>query len=185
MATRKGSGRRKILEAASELAREAGPGNLSLDAVAARAGVSKGGLLYHFPSKSRLLEAVVELFLESFEASLQTREKELESQPDRLLCAYLDLFIEEHRCHQPPASGVLAALAENPSFLNPVRRYERALLDRMKADSRDPALAMLVFLAVHGLRSMQLLNVEVVDDAELELVLERIRDLVATGNGAG
>lgn len=179
MAARQRSGRSKILEAASELAREAGPGNLSLDAVAARAGISKGGLLYHFPSKTRLLEAMVELFLESFEASLQTREKELESQPDRVLRAYLDLFIEEHRCHQPPPSGVLAALAEDPSFLNPVRRYERELLDRMKADSSDPALAMLVFLAVHGLRSMQLLNVEIVDEAELQQVLARMRDLVA------
>ena len=48
--------RDKILAAAEELARVAGPGNLSLDAVAARAGVSKGGLLYHFPTKAKLLK---------------------------------------------------------------------------------------------------------------------------------
>ena len=32
----------------------------SLDAVAARAGVSKGGLLYHFPSKSALFDALTD-----------------------------------------------------------------------------------------------------------------------------
>ena len=178
MVARDGSGRLRILEAASALAREAGPGNLSLDAVAARAGVSKGGLLYHFPSKAKLLEAVVELFLESFGASLAIRERELEGEPEPVLRSYLDLFVQEHRCHQPPPSGVLAALAENPDFLKPVRRFERGLLDRMKADSHDPALAMLIFLAIHGFRSMQLLNVEIVGEAEFEQVLKRINDLL-------
>ncbi|TIV96394.1 MAG: TetR family transcriptional regulator, partial [Mesorhizobium sp.] len=39
--------REKILAAAADVAREAGPGSLSLEAVASRAGVSKGGLLYN------------------------------------------------------------------------------------------------------------------------------------------
>ena len=34
--------------------------HLTLDAVAERAGVSKGGLLYHFPSKESLLQAMVD-----------------------------------------------------------------------------------------------------------------------------
>lgn len=42
------SSREKILAAAAELADIVGPGNISLDAVAQRAGVSKGGLLYNF-----------------------------------------------------------------------------------------------------------------------------------------
>ena len=61
MQGRKKSARQRILAAADELSRDLGPANLSLDAVAQRAGVSKGGLLYHFPSKARLLKALVEL----------------------------------------------------------------------------------------------------------------------------
>ena len=89
--TRKGA-RQKILEAAEEIARDAGPANLSLDAVALRAGVSKGGLLYHFPSKARLLEAVVESHLETFESALSVLEQRRKGEPNCVLQAYLELF---------------------------------------------------------------------------------------------
>ena len=54
MAGNRPSARRKILEAAAKLADDTGPGSLSLEAVAKEAGISKGGLLYHFPSKAAL-----------------------------------------------------------------------------------------------------------------------------------
>ena len=46
--------REVILNAFQDLIVEVGAANVTLDAAAARAGVSKGGLLYHFPSKSEL-----------------------------------------------------------------------------------------------------------------------------------
>ena len=46
--------REVILDAFQDLIAEIGAANVTLDAAAARAGVSKGGLLYHFPSKSDL-----------------------------------------------------------------------------------------------------------------------------------
>lgn len=48
------SQREAILDAFQDLVVEVGAGNVTLDATAARAEVSKGGLLYHFPSKSDL-----------------------------------------------------------------------------------------------------------------------------------
>jgi AcrR family transcriptional regulator len=174
------SARDKILEAAEELARVAGPGNLSLDAVAARAGVSKGGLLYHFPTKAKLLEALVEQFLDSFDSALRARETESAGAPDSLVRAYLDIVVGEHLCHQPPPSGLLAALGEDPSFLAPVRRFDRSLLDRMKANSSDPTMALVVFLALHGMKSMQLLNIESVDEAEFKAAVARLYDMIGT-----
>ena len=43
---------------------------LTLDAVAAEAGVSKGGLLYHFKTKRELLDAMLEGWLEEFAAEI-------------------------------------------------------------------------------------------------------------------
>jgi len=48
------SQRETILDAFQDLIVDVGAGNVTLDATAARSGVSKGGLLYHFPSKSDL-----------------------------------------------------------------------------------------------------------------------------------
>lgn len=170
--------REKILSAAEELARVAGPGNLSLDAVAARAGVSKGGLLYHFPTKAKLLEALVEQFLASFDQALREREGASAGAPDSLIRAYLDILVGEHLCHQPPPSGLLAALGEDPGFLAPVRRFDRQFLDRMKANASDPVMALIVYLTLHGIKSMQLLNIETIDGEEFDSVIARLRALV-------
>jgi len=46
--------RDRILRAVRDLLADGGPSSVTLEAVADRAGLSKGGLLYHFPSKSAL-----------------------------------------------------------------------------------------------------------------------------------
>jgi AcrR family transcriptional regulator len=54
------STRDRLLDAFESLVVDAGTRGATLDAVAAEAGVSKGGLLYHFPSKEALVDAMVE-----------------------------------------------------------------------------------------------------------------------------
>src|SRR5690348_13483576 len=53
--------RGRLLEAACTVAERSGVAALTLDAVAAEARVSKGGLLYHFPSKEALLSGMVDM----------------------------------------------------------------------------------------------------------------------------
>ncbi|WP_415841676.1 TetR/AcrR family transcriptional regulator, partial [Paenibacillus macerans] len=57
--SKKASKRNAILQAAAKVARESGVEHLTLDAVAQEAGVSKGGLLYHFPNKEELISGMV------------------------------------------------------------------------------------------------------------------------------
>ncbi len=181
------SARAKILRAAEELTGENGAGNLSLDAVAARAGISKGGLLYHFPSKAKLLEALVESFVEKFDEELAARvgnsgkgQGPAQGAPQgNVGAAVLDIFVEERKCHRPPSSGVLAALAENPDFLAPIRKHQRALLDRIQNTARDRTQATIVFLALQGIRSQDLFAVQPLDSDELDAVTARLREMVS------
>ncbi|ALE79696.1 TetR/AcrR family transcriptional regulator [Pseudonocardia alni] len=55
-----GSARDRVLDAYETLLIEQGPGGATLDAVAAAAEVSKGGLLYHFNSKESLVGGLLE-----------------------------------------------------------------------------------------------------------------------------
>lgn len=180
MTTKRAATRRKILTAAAEIAQEAGPGNMSLDAVAARAGVSKGGLLYHFPTKTKLFQAVVANFIESFDEALVQRKEAKAGKSDALLEAYLELFIEDHDSRRPPPSGLLAALAQDPDFLAPVRQYNRAVLDRICQTSSDPAMALVVYLAIQGVRAMNLLDMDVLSDAEFDEAATRLKQIVTT-----
>src|SRR5690606_6550579 len=91
--------RGELLDAAEELLSEQGSTALTLSAVADRAGVSKGGLLYHFSTKEALIKAMVERLIEEFDALIA-------AQPDatyteRYLGATLAAIrqrSEEHTC---------------------------------------------------------------------------------------
>lgn len=167
----KNSSRLKILIAADEMAHELGPANLSLDAVAQRAGVSKGGLLYHFPTKAKLLEALVEHYIEGFDATLSEKEKARGGGRNGLLGAYLDLIIADFDKKQPPPCGVLAAMAENPDFMTPIRHYNRVLLDRLKANATNETTALVMFLALEGMRAMQVFGLDVLTAEERDAVV--------------
>ncbi len=52
--------RQQIIEAACEIAAQEGPFSLTLERVASRAGVSKGGLLYHFGTKEALVAGMLD-----------------------------------------------------------------------------------------------------------------------------
>lgn len=165
------SSREKILAAAAELAEVVGPGNLSLDAVAQRAGVSKGGLLYNFPTKAKLMQGLVEQYLKIFENTLAAKATGEDGQPNNRLAAYIELSAEECLHSQPSAAGVLAALSEDPDFLNPVRDFKRNLLDRLKAETPDAAKLIVAFLVIEGLRSMKLFDMDILHDDEREMAI--------------
>ena len=55
----------RILAAALEIVRADGPDHMTFDAVAERVGVSKQAVLYWFPNKARLIEALVRPALEA------------------------------------------------------------------------------------------------------------------------
>ncbi|NIF30791.1 TetR/AcrR family transcriptional regulator [Enterobacter sp. Cy-643] len=60
----------QLLESAAKIAGRDGIAALSLNAVAREAGVSKGGLLYHFPSKQALIFALFERLLAIMEDAI-------------------------------------------------------------------------------------------------------------------
>lgn len=169
---RRGNTRQKILEAAAELARTEGSAHLSLDSVAARAGISKGGLLYNFPTKSALLKALVQQHIDEFETVLNER---LQAEDASTVSQeYFRLSLEHMRNAKPPPSGLLAALSEDPELLAPVRRFNRRLLDRMKSESSDPTALLMLFLALEGLRVQKLLGTDILTEKEHTNVLEKL-----------
>ena len=56
-----------LLQAARTVVAAQGSRALTLEAVALEAGVSKGGLLYHFPSKKALIAGMVGQAVEAFD----------------------------------------------------------------------------------------------------------------------
>ncbi|MEU6231726.1 TetR/AcrR family transcriptional regulator [Kitasatospora sp. NPDC047058] len=148
-----------LLDAVERLLVRGGLDAVRLDAVAAEAGVSKGGLLHHFPSKRALVQGVVERLADRFEAVLPGPD----APPGAFALAWLDASIpaespagDTSGVDQVPAA--LLAAAGGPEVLGVLReRYER-WQQRLAEDGLDPAVATLVRMAVDGWWHARLLD---------------------------
>ncbi len=81
--------RQQLLDVAARLTSEQGMGAVTLDAVSGASGVSKGGLLHHFPTKNALLDALFDDLLTRFDADLDRRMRDDPMSHGRFTRAYL------------------------------------------------------------------------------------------------
>jgi AcrR family transcriptional regulator len=162
--------REKILAAAADVAAEAGPGSLSLDAVALRAGVSKGGLLYNFPTKAKLMQGLVERYLAEFEHALETARAN-NTDGESLLSIYIKLAAKECEETKPSASWIFSAVAEDPEFLDPIKAFRLQLFQRLKAETPSKNALLICYLAIEGLRSMNLFDSDILSRAERDTLV--------------
>jgi AcrR family transcriptional regulator len=144
----RGDTRARLLDAASTVIRRDGPQALTLDAVAAEAGVSKGGLLYHFKSKRELLDALVARWMDDFQRDIDAAPG---SFPERYVRASDGAKAEE--------AGLLAALVADPGVLAAVRDRHAAWQDRIATEGGDPVDATVARLAADGLWLADLLGI--------------------------
>ncbi|WP_264629138.1 TetR/AcrR family transcriptional regulator, partial [Candidatus Symbiopectobacterium sp. NZEC135] len=63
----------QILDAAETVLLRSGVHGFTLDAVAAQAGISKGGLVYRFPSKDQLIQTLLQRELTRFSQDAEQR----------------------------------------------------------------------------------------------------------------
>ncbi len=87
--------RQRILDGALELLRADGGGTITLDAAARQVGLTKPGLMYHFPTKEALMLAVVEHVADRWERMLLDhvgRPLE-EATPQQRIRAYVEVAV--------------------------------------------------------------------------------------------
>ena len=153
------------MDAAAAVVHRDGAQALTLDAVAAEAEVSKGGLLYHFKSKRDLVEAMVERWLSEFQREMD------EADPS---------FVRGYVKASAPAGnelGMLAALIADPSLLVSVRRQYGIWQDRVEREGRDPVDATIARLAADGLWLAELLGMGPPTGELRDHVLQRLSEL--------
>lgn len=147
-----------IIDAAEVLVLESGAGHMTLDAVAARAGVSKGGLLYHFPTKEALLQAMLERFIRQIEEIRKKKAKGLKEGPRRAIKAFILSVADRDPKKEQIGSALLAAGAHDPELLRPARdNFRRHLAEFLQAGLNFKRAAVIVF-AVTGLIFSELLS---------------------------
>ncbi|MDN5587350.1 MAG: TetR/AcrR family transcriptional regulator [Brevibacterium sp.] len=137
----------KLLDAFEILLDEHGISGATLDAVAAKAGVSKGGLLYHFGSKADLIKGSLERLGSLVDDDVES----MKSAGDRLHLYYLETSAE---VGTPLDRSLIAAerlAQENAEAKNALRKTREAWFDVLNNHLGDPDMAMTIQLIGDGM----------------------------------
>jgi len=148
-----------IVDAAEAVVIEAGASHMTLDAVAAKAGVSKGGLLYHFPTKVALLEAMISRRIKNREESRKRICGELPDGPTREVKGHVLSTLFRDQSADRIGAPLLAALAHNPKLVEPVREAIRKLYAGFISSGAKFEQAVIIALAADGLWLQEILSI--------------------------
>ncbi|MFC7686343.1 TetR/AcrR family transcriptional regulator [Ureibacillus sp. GCM10028918] len=143
--------KRRLLSAASIIVKEEGVSNLTLEAVAKKAGVSKGGLLYHYSSKEVLIKAMVQEWSSNYFKSIETFVKSETNSIGKWSNAYINATLLDLNNDKQLTSALMAAMYTNPSLLEEYKNEYGILLEKFMNDGIDPIKITIVRLAIDGL----------------------------------
>lgn len=177
----------RMLDAAEAVVVRQGISSLTLEAVAAQAGVSKGGLLHYFPSKDRLVEGMVIRCAEQWRAHAMEAFKAAAPGPGRMARALLSHLVDTKEwtdnCSQS-SSAAFAALMQNPRLIEPMRAVYDELRARLADDGLPPGAGETILVAMDGLWLNRVLGLAPVDQARMDRIRHALECLLTPAKRA-
>ena len=148
-----------ILDAAESVVREVGATHMTLEAVAERAGISKGGLLYNFPSKDALLQGMITRMMEALETARQRAREHLKNKDADELTVEVKMLADLDAADTCRGATFLAVMANQPELVRPFHEsISRRFSEKILLGDESPQ-ASVVYLAAMGLHLSRLLNI--------------------------
>ncbi len=172
-----------ILEAAEAIVVEQGASFMTMDAVAARAGVSKGGLIYHFPSQESLMSALIQRFTDHLQQRREEIRASLPESPARDLVSYIlargDCAAEACRM----GGGLMAAAMRAPQLVEPAKAACKKAIEQILQGAENRSRLMVLVLAADCIWLIRLLGMQAFTDEELGQMRDEIVKLAYEWGG--
>lgn len=147
--------REAILDAANRTLMAKGAEGFTLEAVAQETPVSKGGLLYHFPSKNRLIEGMIARSIAQVDAALA---EELEKSGDDYLVAYIRASFRTMVEPEQVSRAIFSAIAGDAHLLEPLRAHFERMQKEITAAASYEEAGTLIRLCMDGLWYAEVYN---------------------------
>ncbi|MCJ2133888.1 TetR/AcrR family transcriptional regulator [Methylobacterium sp. J-026] len=167
-----------ILEAAAAVLLKGGSRALTIDAVAAEAGLSKGGVLHHYASKDALIAALVARKLTQLREEIAACEAAIPPGPSQLPRAMVAHVRGHYGNDDESSRALLVASIESPDALQDYRAFVADQLGRLgRIEGACPGEGSVLFFAVLGLFMGRALGFHDLGEADLQpmlAALERI-----------
>ncbi|MBD9624702.1 TetR/AcrR family transcriptional regulator [Ensifer sp. ENS06] len=163
---------RALLECAAKIAADQGISGVTVQAVADSAGVTKGGLFHHFPSKQALLDGMVDALLEKLDVEIDSSIAEDSVPHGSFTRAYVkSVFVGKAFGFETPWSTLFMAVISDPILRSRWAEWFGKRLERHKATDDDETLHV-VRLAADG----AWLSYVTADAGTAELELDRLKE---------
>jgi AcrR family transcriptional regulator len=170
--------RERIIDAAEQVVVERGARHLTFDAVASKAGVSRGGILYHFPDKEALLKGMLDRLIERAAERRAKKRAELAEGMEREIAAHVFSSLEEDdKAERACAAALFASGAHDPGLLAPVKEKYRKFFDDFTRNGLRFERAAVIALATDGLRLLELLSASPFSEKERSKIIEEMISL--------
>lgn len=149
----------RILDAAEAVVGRLGAAQLTIDSVAAEAGISKASLLYHYRSKHALIAAVIDRAVRNDNAFNEAKARSLGTVPSAVIrgriAAAATPFPDDFRA---VALNLCAALAQDETLRAAIQDNQRKVISNILHTSAQPKGALLAYLALEGLKLLESLD---------------------------
>ena len=172
-----------ILDAAERVIAEKGAANFTLDAVAVQAGISKGSVVRDYGTKQDLIRAIVRRRFTEWQDMLDKAEQaHPASGAAARIAAHVEvsaLIPEEQRA---AARNLGSSLTNDQELMRIINEHYGREIGAVSGPG-SPSGALLAFLALEGLRSLELFGSHQWSDAERQDLLARISALAQSDLG--
>lgn len=164
-----------MLDAAERVAIRLGAAHLTLDAVAKEAKVGKGGLIYHFPSKKALFEAMLARATDILSQSAQANQID-SSNPGDFAQAYIRHLTSFGKRLEQLSTIIISIAVNDPELLQPLQKRSVAVYENLAQDKTGD-WAVVAMLAVNGLFLMERLGIGPLKEKRRTQVIQALCEL--------
>jgi AcrR family transcriptional regulator len=172
----------QVLDAAEAVVGRLGAARLTLDAVAAEAGIGKASVVYDFKSKQNLVKAVIARKVRLEEERIRAAVDAVARQPNAemlgRIAAASDAPTDETRA---VALNLCAALAQDADLRRGLKRFYEKEIAAVTDAAEKPSTALLAFLALEGLKMLEYFEFYRWPEAERVSILKNLATLVGSG----
>ena len=168
-----------ILDAGEAVVARLGAASLTLDAVAAEAGISKASVIYDFKTKQALIEAIVERAFRFDREHHDAAEAELASPDSAAIRGRIKVASEPPpEEFKPVALSLSMALTLDAELRSRMQKSQAETISRIIETASSPQGALLAYLAVEGLKFLEYLDFHHFSPDERARIIRQIGWLV-------
>jgi AcrR family transcriptional regulator len=145
----------RALDSVEQIVRDQGIYGLTLDAVAKSIGVSKGGLLHHFPTKDSLMHAVLCRTADTWRNAIDNAVCNEPEGSGRVARALIETFLVDPADWEPQckrsSAAMMVLLIQNPKLQNPIQSIYLELIDKLVHDGLPSAMGDCILAVIDGI----------------------------------